>query len=83
MDLIPYLQGAFHNETSYLLCAQESIEELNKSLNKDSSWRNWRPTILIDNILESFAEVNWRFTRIGNGNGILKSSVPCYRYTQL
>jgi len=71
--------GAFHNETSYLLVAEESIEELNKRLTKDSSWLNWRPTILIDDVSEPFAEVNWSFVKIGNDNGILKSSVPCYR----
>lgn len=74
------LQGAFHNETSYLLCAEESIQELNKRLQKDSSWKNWRPTILIDQVNEAFAEVNWSFVKIGGGHkGILKTSVPCYR----
>jgi uncharacterized protein YcbX len=59
--------------------AQESIDELNERLEKKSSWKNWRPTILIDGISESFAEVNWSFVRIGKENGILKTAVPCYR----
>ncbi|ODM96331.1 Mitochondrial amidoxime-reducing component 1 [Orchesella cincta] len=71
--------GAFHNETSYLLCSEESIGELNKRLDKESSWKNWRPTILIDQVNEPFAEVNWSFVKIGNENGILKAAVPCYR----
>ncbi|CAL8082895.1 unnamed protein product [Orchesella dallaii] len=72
--------GAFHNETSYLLVSEESIDELNKRLDKNSSWKNWRPTILIDQVNEPFAEVNWSFVKIGRGNGILKTAVPCYRY---
>jgi len=71
--------GAFHNETAYLLVAEESIDELNKRLEKDSSWLNWRPTILIDQVNEPFAEVNWSYVKIGNESGILKASVPCYR----
>lgn len=60
-----------------MLLSEESILELNKHLNKDSTWKNWRPNILIDQVAEPFAEVNWSFVRVGNG--ILKASVPCFR----
>ncbi len=64
------------------MVSQESIDELNAKLEKESSWRNWRPTILIDNVAEPFAEVNWSFVKIGQGNhAILKYAVPCYRLT--
>ncbi len=66
-----------------MLVAEESIDELNRLLEKDSSWKNWRPTILIDQVGEPFAEVNWSFVRIGNKNGILKTAAPCYRYSMI
>ncbi|ODM93203.1 Mitochondrial amidoxime-reducing component 1 [Orchesella cincta] len=71
--------GAFSNETAYLLLSEASVDELNKRLEKEVSHKNFRPNILISQVNEPFAEVNWSFVKIGNGNAILKACVPCKR----
>jgi len=71
--------GSFHNETAYMLLSEALVDELNKQTEKKSSWKNFRPNTLIDEAREPFAEVNWSFVRIGSGDAVLKSCVPCQR----
>ena len=74
----PHDLGTFQNYTSYLLIGEESIEELNKHVAKPVTYHNFRPSILISDIPEPFAEIKWGFVRIGT-NSILKASKPCER----
>lgn len=78
--------GSFHNATAFMMVAEESVNELNKYLQQDKqcTWRNFRPTILIDGIYEPFAEVNWSYVKIGDGKGntILNVAAPCHRLVE-
>lgn len=63
-----------------MLMSEESIADLNTKLSKEVSYRNFRPSILIEGIMEPYAEDFWSFVKIGKENGpILKTSKPCTR----
>jgi len=74
----PHDLGTFQNYTSYLIMGEESIEELNKHIDKPVTYRNFRPSILIEKIPEPFAEIRWGYVRIGDKN-VFKASKPCER----
>lgn len=80
--------GSFQNATAYMMIAEESVCELNKYLPEDKqcTWKNFRPTILIDGLSEPWGEINWSYVKIGmrnggQGNTILNVAAPCHRLT--
>jgi len=74
------LQGAFSDKTSFMIMSEESVAELNTKLDKDVSFKNFRPTILIHGTPGPFVEDMFTYVRIGEGNGpIVKTSKPCSR----
>lgn len=51
-----YPQPAFHDQTSYMLMSERSIDELNTKLETTQvSHKNFRPSILIKDALEPYA----------------------------
>lgn len=63
--------------TSYLVTSTASLRDLNKQLASPVSSINFRPNIVIDNLLP-YDEDNWRQMRIGD-NVLLHSVEPCLR----
>ncbi|CAG7833887.1 unnamed protein product [Allacma fusca] len=74
--------GVFQNESAYLLIADESVSELNKFMNVQSTHKNFRPTVLIENIQEPFGELKWSYAKLGSDDDapVLKTGRPCDRY---
>lgn len=74
-------KGTFHDETSYMIMSEESVAAVNKELAEPVSQRNFRATIIVDELPEPFSEDFWGYIRIGNsGSGpVLKTSAPCRR----
>ncbi|CAG7833888.1 unnamed protein product [Allacma fusca] len=73
--------GVFQNESAYLLIADESVSELNKFMNVQSTHKNFRPTVLIENIQEPFGELKWSYAKLGSDDDapVLKTGRPCDR----
>lgn len=70
--------AAFQNYTSFLVIANESIDELNKHLTDKVDSRNFRPSILVSDVAEPFSEIRWGVVRIGE-DVLLRASKPCER----
>jgi len=77
---VPQDKGAFQDQTSFMLMAEASVNELNTHLDTPVSHRNFRPTILIEDSPEAFAEDYWTYVRVGKEGGpIFKAAKPCTR----
>jgi len=73
--------GTFHDETSYLMMSEKSIDEINSKIaGSPLTHKSFRPTIVIKGASEAFAEDFWTYVRIGNDAGpIFKTAMPCAR----
>lgn len=69
--------GAYHNQTSYMLANQASIDDLNERLDHTVTPLQFRPNIVI-NGLAPYEEDNIKWVRIGE-NAILRGLKPCFR----
>jgi len=76
---VPTDKGAFQDQTSYMLMSETSIEDLNHHLGHKVTHRNFRPSILIKDVVEPFAEDFWNFVKIGVNGPVLKAAKPCTR----
>lgn len=70
-------QGAFADETSFMLLNQGSIDELNLSLDKHVSALRFRPNFLVKGPA-AWEEDNWTWIKIGDET-VLKNVQPCTR----
>lgn len=64
-----------------MLMTDESVAEVNRHLKNPVSHRNFRPTIILNGVVEPFAEDLWGYIKFGEGEDapILKTSRPCIR----
>lgn len=71
----------FQNETAFLLLAEESVTDLNTRLDTPVTHKNFRPTVVIKDIMEPFGELRWNYIKFGEGDDgpILKTGRPCDR----
>lgn len=77
---VPEDKAAFQDQTSFMIMTEESVAELNNNLQEPITHRNFRPSILLKDIPEAFAEDMWSYVRIGNENGpVMKHAKPCTR----
>lgn len=70
-------QGALHDETSFMLMNQGSIEELNTKLETPVTALRFRPNFVV-NGPAAFEEDNWKWIKVGDET-IFKTVQPCTR----
>jgi len=78
---VDYFQGAFQDDTAYMIIADESVASLNSKLESPLTYKSFRPVILIHGIREAFSEDFWKFIRFGTRERgpVLKNCMPCSR----
>ncbi|OWF37608.1 MOSC domain-containing protein 2, mitochondrial [Mizuhopecten yessoensis] len=71
-------ESIFSDFASYLVTTDQSLEAVNKRLDKPVSMRNFRPNIVIDTTMEAFDEDFWGELKFGE-NGYMRCLQPCPR----
>lgn len=69
--------GTYHDNTSYMLINQASIDELNTNLDHVVKPLQFRPNFVVKGP-QAYAEDTWQWIRIGE-NVIFRASKPCTR----
>lgn len=69
--------GALHDETSYMLMNQASLDDLNARIEKSVTLLQYRPNFVVKGP-EAWAEDSWKWVKIGNET-IFKNVQPCIR----
>lgn len=69
-------KGALHDETSFMLMNEKSLEDLNSKLENSVPVTQFRPNFFVRGP-EAFDEDNWKWVRIGNV--VFKYCQPCTR----
>lgn len=77
------MQGAFSDQTAYMLMSEDSVNMLNTKLENPVTHRNFRPSILITGVTDPFSEDYWGYVRIGDFGPVFKSAKPCTRSAEL
>lgn len=68
--------GIYHDESSYMLINQASVDEMNTHLDHIVKPLQFRPSLVVKGP-EAYAEDNWNWVRIGNV--IFRGLKPCQR----
>jgi len=75
----PKDKGTFQDETSYMLTTQKSLDELNTKLATPVTHLSFRPSLVVADTAEAFAEEKWGFVKVGENGPVFKVSQPCLR----
>lgn len=70
----------YQDDSSYMLCSESSLKELNSRMDQGISMRNMRPNIVVSGSA-AFDEDDWHYVKIGD-DVILRRVKPCERCLQ-
>lgn len=69
--------GSYHDQTSYMLINQESVDELNSHLDHVVKPLQLRPNLVVKGA-HAYAEDNWQWIRVGD-SVVFRGLKPCER----